>query len=67
MTKGKTNWYPRHIHPVRNGLYECRVRIIGGLNGLWDLEWDSKGFLVPFPMIVYAWRGQTKQAARGQT
>jgi hypothetical protein len=66
MTKGKTRWYPRHIHPVRNGIYECHVRIMGGLETLWNLQWESKGFLVPFPMNVYRWRGQTKKAAKEQ-
>jgi hypothetical protein len=40
---------------------------MGGFTTLWDLEWDSKGFLVPFPMVVYQWRGQTKKAARSNT
>lgn len=64
--KGKTRWFPHHTHPVRNGQYECRVRIMGGLVGLWSLVWDGKGFLVPFPMVVYHWRGLTKAAARKQ-
>lgn len=63
--KGKTCWYPRHIEPVRNGAYECIVRTMGGMVGNWTLEWDGKGFLVPFPMVVYRWRGQTKKAAHG--
>ena len=62
--KGKTRWFPRHVHPVRNGQYECRVRIMGGLVGLWPLVWDGKGFVVPFPMVVYHWRGLTKSAAQ---
>lgn len=60
--KGKTRWFPRHVPPVRNGVYQCHVRIAGGLVGQWDLEWDGKGFRVPFPMVVYRWRGMTKAA-----
>jgi hypothetical protein len=65
-TKGKTRWYLRHVHPVRNGMYECRVRLMGGLVVLWMLEWDGHGFRVPMPMIVYHWRGQTKKAAQAK-
>mgnify|MGYP003454248354 CR=1 FL=1 len=65
-TKGKTPWFSRHVHPVRNGTYECHVRIMGGVTSILRLEWDGKGFLVPFPMMVYRWRGQTKSAARKQ-
>lgn len=64
--KGKTRWFPRHVHPVRNGQYECSVRIMGGLVVLLSLVWDGKGFVVPFPMVVYHWRGLTKAAARKQ-
>ena len=63
--KGKTRWFPRHVTPVRNGFYECRVRIMGGFLGTWLLQWDGKGFLTPFPMNVFYWRGQTKKAAHG--
>jgi hypothetical protein len=62
--KGRTKWYPRHIFPVRNGEYQCVVRIMGGFHTEWNLEWDGKGFLVPFPMVVYKWRGLTKAAAQ---
>lgn len=65
-TKGKTRWYPRHVKPVRDGFYECHVRLMGGANTLWMLEWDGVGFLVPIPMTVYRWRGQTKKAAHGK-
>lgn len=62
--KGKTKWYPRHVHPVRNGIYECAVRISSTAPlFLWMLEWDGAGFLVPFPMVVRKWRGQTKKSA----
>jgi hypothetical protein len=61
-TKGKTRWYPRHIHPVRDGTYECLVRIMGGLHTHWMLEWDGSGFRVPAPMVVKKWRGQTYKA-----
>lgn len=64
--KGKTRWFPRKTHPVRNGTYECRVRLAGGVVALWDLEWDSVGFLVPFPMIVFHWRGMTRAAHKAQ-
>jgi hypothetical protein len=64
-TKGKTRWFPRYIHPVRNGFYECEVRLMGGLYTNWMLPWDGKGFLVPFPMTVLRWRGQTIKAAHG--
>lgn len=64
--KGETRWFPRHVHPVRNGQYECSVRIMGGLVVLLSLVWDGKGFVVPFPMVVYHWRGLTKAAASKQ-
>lgn len=64
MAKGKTNWFPRHIQPVRNGKYECSVRISSSVPlMLWDLEWDGKGFLVPVPMVVHSWRGLKKARA----
>jgi hypothetical protein len=66
-TKGKTRWYPRHVHPVRVGTYECVVRIMGGFFTRWMLEWDGVGFRVPFPMGVYKWRGQTYKAWCGIT
>ena len=58
-----TPWVPRHIEPVRNGFYDCVVRIPGGLVTFWRLEWDGIGFKVPMPMIVREWRGLTKSAA----
>ena len=61
---GKTRWFLRCVKPVRNGMYECRVRVAGGLSTLWMLEWDGVGFLVPFPMVVYSWRGQAKAVHR---
>ena len=65
--KGKTKWFPRHIPPVRNGVYECRVRIMGGLCVLWNLNWDGVGFIVPLPMNVRQWRGLTKAAYKTAT
>jgi hypothetical protein len=62
--KGKTKWFPRKINPVRNGTYECVVLIARCLFN-WKLEWDGHGFLVPFPMVVKHWRGQTKKAYMG--
>jgi hypothetical protein len=56
----KTKWFPRKTPPVRQGLYECAVRLCGLQRGLivWGLlEWDGKGFLVPCPMVVRQWRG----------
>lgn len=65
--KGKTRWFPRHVHPVRNGQYECLVMLTSSApNFLWTLEWDGKGFLVPCPMVVKHWRGLTKAEARKQ-
>ena len=61
---GKTPWFPRHINPVRNGAYECHIRIACGGRTLWMLEWDGVGFIVPIPMGVFHWRGQTKAAHR---
>ena len=61
--KGKTRWYPRHIAPVRNGIYECIVRLCPGFNAKVMVEWDGIGF--KWPMPVYHWRGQTKKAAHG--
>lgn len=61
--KGRTRWYPRHVHPVRSGFYECAVKISSAVPPLlWMLEWDGKGFLVPVPMVVDRWRGLTKKA-----
>lgn len=61
--KGRSRWASRNIHPVRNGEYECIVRISRALPPyLWPLEWDGKGFLVPIPMEVIKWRGLTKKA-----
>ena len=60
-SKGKTKWFPRHIHPVRVGEYECVVQISRSMPlFLWRLEWDGVGFKVPFPMIVHRWRGRTR-------
>ena len=61
---GKTPWFHRHINPVRNGMYECQVCVAGGFRTLWTLEWDGAGFIVPIPMKVSRWRGQTKAAHR---
>ena len=63
--KGKTKWFPNRMRPVRNGVYECIVRFGGG-QFLWMLKFDGVGFLVPFPMQVVQWRGQTKKAAAGE-
>ena len=64
MAKGLTRWYPRHVNPIRNGGYECLVRIAGCTYVIWPekLEWDGRGFLVPIPMRVIQWRGMTKAA-----
>lgn len=63
--KGRTRWFPRNCHPVRNGEFECLVRISSSLPLFrWMLPWDGKGFLVPFPMQVVHWRGLTKKAAQ---
>lgn len=61
--KGKTKWYPRRLEPVRNGEYECIVRISCSAP-LFRLviPWDSIGFLVETPMMVIWWRGLTKKA-----
>lgn len=60
--KGRTRWFPRHIKPVRNGKYECVVRISSSVPAMkWMLPWDGIGFIVPVPMIVYKWRGLTKR------
>lgn len=68
-TKGKTRWFPRAVAPVRSGYYECGVLISSSQRCLilWTLEWDGKGFLVPFPMAVRKWRGATKKAALHQS
>lgn len=60
--RGRTRWMPRNIEPVRNGTYECIVRIPGGIVTVLPLEWDGMGFIVPMPMIVRKWRGLTKRA-----
>jgi hypothetical protein len=51
----RTRWFPRDCFPVRNGEYECAVRLPGLPNRLvlWNLRWDGRGFLVPFPMVVH--------------
>ena len=60
---GRTRWFPRNIHPVRTGIYECRVLISRiGPKVLWDLKWNGEGLIVPFPMAVVHWRGLTKAA-----
>jgi hypothetical protein len=61
--QAKTRWFKRHEHPVRNGLYECAVRIsnMQSVLFLWNLEWDGKGFLVPCPMVVVQWRGLKRE------
>ena len=68
--KGKTRWFPRDVPPVRDGTYECVVRISNSVPPfLWMLWWDGVGFKVPFRMIVHRWRGLTKTAhicERGQ-
>lgn len=65
--KGKTQWYPRHQAPARQGVYECRVMITSNAPLFrWMLEWDGKGFVVPFAMKVFHWRGQTKAAYDAQ-
>lgn len=61
--KGKTKWFPRHIAPVRVGEYECHARISRAAPlYVVNLVWDGYGFIVPFPMAVIRWRGQTKKA-----
>lgn len=63
--KGRTMWFPRHVQPVRSGVYECVVRISYSVPPiLWNLEWDGVGFLVPCAMVVERWRGLTKRAAQ---
>jgi hypothetical protein len=58
----RTPWFPRSINPVHPGTYECGVRISSSVpTMLWELEWDGRGFLVPFPMIVRQWRGLVKR------
>lgn len=65
--KGRTRWFPRHVQPVRNGVYECHVHFtsIGPLMR-YELEWDGTGFKVPFPMVVKRWRGLTKEAYKAE-
>jgi len=62
MTKGRTKWYPRHVHPVRTGIYECAVQISRAVPLLiWKLEWDGVGFLTEMPLVVKKWRGLTRK------
>ena len=64
MSKGKTRWFPCSIHPLRHSNYECVVQISRTVSPmLWTLPWDGIGFIVPVPMIVHRWRGQTRRAA----
>jgi hypothetical protein len=61
--KGMTKWYPRHIDPIRCGEYECAIKFTSHMPLIvWNLKWDGDGFIVPFPMRVYQWRGLTRQA-----
>ena len=60
--KNKTKWFPRSIEPVRNGNYECAIRIMGGFHAIDYLAWDGKGFIVTLPSRVIRWRGATKKA-----
>lgn len=63
--KGRTRWFPRDVHPVRHGEYQCLVRISSSVPLIdWRLQWDGVGFIVPFPMVVHYWRGLTKSAAK---
>lgn len=62
--RGLTRWFPRGVAPVREGDYECVVRISRSVPPMrWTLPWDRCGFRVPFPMSVLFWRGQTRRAA----
>ena len=62
--KGLTRWFPRAVHPVREGDYECIVRISRAVPPMrWTLMWDRKGFRAPCPMVVLRWRGQTRRSA----
>lgn len=60
--KGRTKWFPRHVAPVRNGLYEVTIRLCAGAYARYMGEWDGVGFLLPYMQVV-RWRGQTKSAA----
>lgn len=59
----RTPWFKRTTPPVRPGVYECGVRFTSAIPSLvlWDLPWDGRGFLVPFPMVVHQWRGLRKR------
>jgi hypothetical protein len=60
--KGMTKWYPRSIDPIRCGEYECAIKFTRTMPLMsWRLMWDGDGFLVPFPMVVYQWRGVTRK------
>ena len=63
--KGRSKWFKtKDTYPVRPGVYECGVRFTSALPRLMlmKLEYDGRGFLVPFPMVVPIWRGMTKKA-----
>lgn len=63
--KGHTPWFERHERPVRPGLYECLAWFTSSApSGIWMLEWDGKGFRVPFPMVVDYWRGLTAKGLK---
>lgn len=61
--QGRTRWFPVGIKPAREGFYECIIRVPGmPFFVIWGnkLYWDGVGFLVPIPMMVRQWRGQTR-------
>ena len=65
--KGRTRWFAWPLRPVRQGGYECHVRIVSNAPLFRAmLTWDGIGFLVPFTMVVVRWRGLTKAAHEAQ-
>lgn len=65
--KGRTNWYPRDIHPVRNGVYECYCIVLGRFIATTKLQWDGIGFISEMPLGVIKWRGLTRKEYLKQT
>lgn len=70
MPKGLTRWYPHKVKPVREGIYECVIRVSRyGPMYRTTYRWDGQQFITGWPWsIVVFWRGQTRAAyLKGET
>jgi hypothetical protein len=63
--KGRSKWFKRNEHPVREGEYEVGYIITSMQRNafLGRAYWDGVGFLVDTPLMrITCWRGMTKKA-----